>query len=59
MGNVSYIVAAIHLNFAIGSGQEVNHSMAFTEVAKLPESNNAALTVGKALSFTCIDVRTR
>lgn len=58
MGNVSHMLPAIHPKFAIGSGKEVNHSVAFTEVANLPESNTAALTAGKALAFTCIDVLT-
>lgn len=58
MGNVSHMLPAIHPKFAIGSGKEVNHSVAFTEVANSPESNTAALTAGKALAFTCIDVLT-
>ena len=58
MGNVSHLVPAIHPKFAIGSGKELNHNEAFTNVANLPESNVAALTAGKALAFTCIDVLT-
>ena len=58
IGNVSYLVPAIHPFYTVGSGKEVNHTHEFTQVSNTPEAHSATLTVAKALAHTCIDVLT-
>ena len=58
IGNVSYVVPAIHPFYAVGSGREVNHTHEFTQVSNTPEAHRATLTAAKAMAHTCIDVLT-
>ena len=57
MGNVSYVVPAIHPMYTIGTG-EVYHSREFTNVTDTPEAHSHTLTFAKAMAHTCIDVLT-
>jgi amidohydrolase len=57
MGNVSYIVPAIHPKFAIGDGAGI-HTRAFAEISNTPEAYERTLIVGKVMAHTCIDVLT-
>ena len=58
IGNVSYVVAAIHPFYAVGSGREVNHTHEFTQVSNTPQAHSATLTAAEAMAHTCIDVLT-
>ena len=58
IGNVSYVVPAIHPFYAVGSGREVNHTHEFTQVSNTPQAHSATLTAAKAMAHTCIDVLT-
>ena len=58
IGNVSYLVPAIHPFYTVGSGKEVNHTHEFTQVSNTPEAHSATLTAAKAMAHTCIDVLT-
>ncbi len=59
MGNVSHVVPSLHPKFAVGSGREVNHSIAFTELSNHPESHAKIQIAGKVLAETGIDVLTK
>ena len=56
MIQISRLVPTLYPSFAVGSGQEVNHSLEFVGVSNSPESHARALQAAKALSHTCIDV---
>ena len=58
IGNVSYLVPAIHPFYTVGSGKEVNHTHEFTQVSNTPEAHSVTLTAAKAMAHTCIDVLT-
>ena len=58
MGNVSYVVPAIHPIYKIGSGSEVNHTREFTRVSNTSEAHKETMVAGKAMAHTCIDVIT-
>ena len=58
MGNVSHVVPSLHPKFAVGSGKEVNHSVAFTRVANSAGAHNQMLIAAKAMAYTGVDVLT-
>lgn len=58
MGNVSYIVPAIHPMYGIGDGTQVNHTREFTSAAGTPEAYQNTLTAAKAIAMTAIDLYT-
>ena len=58
MGNVSYVVPAIHPTYAVGDGTKVNHTREFTTVVNTPEAYQNTLTAAKAIAMTAIDLFT-
>lgn len=58
MGNVSYVVPAIHPMYGIGDGTQVNHTRDFTAAANTPEAYQNTLTAAKAIAMTAIDLYT-
>ena len=58
MGNVSYVVPAIHPMYGIGDGTQVNHTREFTAVTNTPEAYQNTLTAAKAMALTALDLYT-
>lgn len=56
MGNVSYVVPAIHPMYGIGDGTQVNHTREFTAAANTPEAYQNTLTAAKAIAMAVIDL---
>jgi amidohydrolase len=55
MGNVSYVVPAIHPILGIDSAPAVNHQPAFTEATVTPAADQAIYDGALALAWTAID----
>ena len=58
MGNVSYVVPAIHPMYGIGDGTQVNHTREFTSAAGTPEAYHNTLNAAKAIAMTAVDLYT-
>ena len=56
MGSISYMLPALHPNYKIGSGAEINHTREFTSIANTPEAHRETLVFAKVMAHTCIDV---
>ena len=55
MGNVSYVVPAIHPKFQVGDGEGI-HTREFAATANTAQAYEKTLVVGKVMAHTCIDV---
>jgi hypothetical protein len=58
MGNVSYVVPAIHPILGIDSAPAVNHQPGFTAATIAPAADQAVLDGAVALAWTAIDAAT-
>ena len=56
MGSISYMLPALHPNYKIGSGAEINHTREFTSITSAPEAHRETLVFAKVMAHTCIDM---